>query len=79
MSFGESVNAGGFIQKTIKNDLIVIFNHVYPRRKQLQKTLEDIKRQPTEADPETMRDKRDRGFSTCRPLFATTVLHRLKD
>ena len=30
MSFGESVNAGGFIQKTIKEDLFIKENHVYP-------------------------------------------------
>ena len=31
----------GFIQKTIKVDLFVKVNHVYPRRKQLKKILED--------------------------------------
>jgi hypothetical protein len=31
MSFGESVNAGGFIQKIVKVDLNVRFNHNYPR------------------------------------------------
>ena len=40
MSFGKSVNGGGFIQKTVKEDLIIIFNHIYSPQKQLQKTLE---------------------------------------
>ena len=48
MSFGEYVNAGGFIQKMSKVDPIVIFNHVYPRRKQLKKILEDNRRLTTE-------------------------------
>jgi hypothetical protein len=39
-SFGESVNAGGFIQKTVKGDLFVKANHIYPRWHQLRKTLE---------------------------------------
>ena len=49
MSFGEYVNAGGFIQKTSKVDPIITFNHVYPRRKQLKKILEDTRRCTTEA------------------------------
>jgi hypothetical protein len=44
------VNAGGFIQKTVKVDLNVGFNRNYPRRKQLQKILEDSRRQTTEAE-----------------------------
>ena len=31
MSFGEYVHAGGFNEKTIKVDLFVKVNHVYPR------------------------------------------------
>jgi hypothetical protein len=38
------MNAGGFIQKTSKVDLIIIFNHVYPWCKQLKKILEDTRR-----------------------------------
>jgi hypothetical protein len=49
MSFGEYVNAGGFIQKTSKVDPIVIFNHVYLWRKQLKKILEDTRWRTTEA------------------------------
>ena len=44
MSFSEYVNAGAFIQKTSKVDPIIIFNNVYPRRKQLKKILEDTRR-----------------------------------
>ena len=50
MSFGESMNTGGFTQKTIKGDLIVRLHHIYPRRKLFGKHLEHIRRQPTEAD-----------------------------
>jgi hypothetical protein len=49
MSFGEYVNTGGFIQKTSKVDPIIKFSHVYPRRKQLKKILEDTRRCTTEA------------------------------
>ena len=46
-SFGESMFVGGFIQKTIKVDLIVRLNHVYPQRKQLKKIPEDAIRLST--------------------------------
>jgi hypothetical protein len=49
MSFGEYVNAGGFIQKISKVDPIVIFNQVYSWCKQLKKILEDPRRRTTEA------------------------------
>jgi hypothetical protein len=49
MSLGEYVNVGGFIQKMSQMDLIVIFNHIYPRRKQLKKILEDTRRRTTKA------------------------------
>ena len=52
MSFGESMNTGGFTQKTIKGDLIVRLHHVYPWWKLLWKDLEHTRRQPTEGDPE---------------------------
>ena len=80
MSYGESVNEGRFIQKTVKEDLILIFSHVYLRQKQLQKTLEATRRQPTEADPESMTCWAGwPSGPTYQPLFATTVLHCLKD
>ena len=41
MSFGESVFSAGFIQKTVKVDLDVRLNRVYPQRNGHQKTLED--------------------------------------
>ena len=50
MSFGESMFVGGFNQKTINVDPIVRLNHNYPRQKQLQKTLEDSKRQITKVE-----------------------------
>ena len=52
MSFGESVFLVGFIQKTVKEDLFVKANHVYPRWYRLGKTLEHSRRQPTKADLE---------------------------
>ena len=50
MSFSESMFVGGFNQKTVKVDPIVRLNRNYPRRKQLQKTLEDSRRQTTKAE-----------------------------
>jgi hypothetical protein len=50
MSFGEFIFVGGFNQKTIKVDPIVKLNRNYPRWKQLQKTLEDSRRQTTEVE-----------------------------
>ena len=47
MSFGESVFVGGFKKKTVKVDPIVRLNRNYPQQKQLQKILEDSKRQTT--------------------------------
>jgi hypothetical protein len=54
MSFGKSVFLAGFIQKTVQVDLIARINHVYPWQKQLQKTLEDTRRQPSMTDPKRM-------------------------
>jgi hypothetical protein len=48
MSVGESMTTGGFNQKTVKGDLFVKVNHVYLRRRQHGKVLEDTKRQYTE-------------------------------
>ena len=53
MSFGESVFFTGFIQKTIKVDLHVIFNCAYPHRNGHQKTLEDSGGLHTEVEGET--------------------------
>ena len=54
MSFGESMNVGGFIQKTVKGDLIVRLHYIYLRRKLLVKDLEHTRRQPTKADLERL-------------------------
>ena len=54
MSFGESVFSAGFIQKTIKLDLHVIFNCTYLQRNGHQKTLEDLGGLHTEAEGETL-------------------------
>jgi hypothetical protein len=48
MSFGKSVNVGGFIQKTSKVDPIVRSNHVHLWENQYGKTLEASRRSPTE-------------------------------
>jgi hypothetical protein len=48
MSFGESVFAGEFNRKTIKVDLFVKVNHIYPRWYRLGKILEDTTRVSTE-------------------------------
>jgi predicted phage-related endonuclease len=40
--------SAGFIHKTVKEDLIIIFNHVYPWWKQLKKIPEDTRRLSTE-------------------------------
>ena len=52
ISFGESVYSTGFIQKSIKVDLNVRINRNYLQRKQLQKVLEDSRRQTTEGEGE---------------------------
>jgi hypothetical protein len=52
MSFGESIFSVGFIQNTIKVDLDVRINHVYPPRNRHQKTLEDTIGHHTETEPE---------------------------
>ena len=49
MSFGKSVFAAGFNQKTIKEDLSVKANNAYPPRNQFEKTLENSRGQSTEA------------------------------
>ena len=45
---------GGFNQKTINVDLFVKVNHVFSRRKQLQKVLEDTRGLSTKDDHERM-------------------------
>ena len=52
MSFGESVFSRGFIQKTVKVDLHVRFNHAYPQWKWPQKVPEDSRGLYTEAGAE---------------------------
>jgi len=52
MSFGESVFSAEFIQKTVKVDLFVKANHVYPQPKLLGKDLEHTRRQSIKADLE---------------------------
>jgi hypothetical protein len=70
MSFGESVFSAGFIQKTIKVDPNIRFNRNYLRQKQLQKVLEDTRRQTTEEDHERQSAPpvgRRAPRPTCRP------------
>ena len=52
MNFGESMFSAGFIQKTIKGDLVIKGNYGILPRKQCGKILEDSMRLSTEADPE---------------------------
>ena len=54
MSFGESVFARGFNQKTVKVDPFVRLNRNYLGRKQLKKILEDSRRQTTKEEHKTM-------------------------
>ena len=81
-SFGGFMTAGVFNQKTVKEDLFVKGNHGIPQRDQYRKTLEDFNRLSTEADPMPLPcgagqpTNRHVGL-TCRPLLATSVLHRL--
>jgi hypothetical protein len=75
MSFGKSVFSVGFIQKTIKVDLIAKTNHVYPQRKQLQKTLEDTGRQPSATDLERMIGGASRPHLQAG-LLVPPVMHR---
>ena len=51
MSFGKYVFSVGFNQKTIKDDLFIKANHVYPQQNLCEKTLEHSRRQPTKANP----------------------------
>ena len=84
-SFAKSVFSTGFIQKTVKVDLHVRFNHTYPQRNQHQKTLEDsrglraeVERQrlPGEAGRPHLHAARPPG-PTCQPLLRMSVLHCL--
>ena len=87
MSFGESVFPAGFNQKTANEDLFVKGNYGIPPHKQCGKTLENSKRQITEAEPVPLTCGAGRPHlqvgrpmgPTCQPLLATSVLHRLKD
>ena len=86
-SFGESVFIGGFIQKTIKEDLFVKGNLVNPRRYLHGKTLEDSRRQITKADPEPLTcgaggphlQAGQPVSPTSQPFLHTLISHRLQD
>jgi hypothetical protein len=87
MSFGESVFPVGFNQKIAKEDLFVKGNYGIPPCKQRGKILEDSRRYSTKARHMTLtcgparphlQAGRPMG-STCQPLVATSVLHRLLD
>jgi hypothetical protein len=86
MSFGESVLSAGFIQKTIKEDLIVKGNNEIPPWKR-GKTLEDSRRLSTEDDRERVKCGASRPHlqagwpmrSTSQSLLCTSVSHRLLD
>ena len=87
MSFSESITAGGFNQKTIKEDLFVKENHGYPRRNQLRKTPEHYIRQTTATGTEPLTCGASRPHlqadrpvgPMCQPLLRMSVLHQLKD
>ena len=85
MSYGESVNEGRFIQKTVKGDLFVKGNYGIPPHKQRGKILEDSRRLSTKADTKGLPYGADRPhLQAARPLgplvslrVAMSVLHRL--
>ena len=52
MSFGKYVFSVGFNQKTVKDDLFIKANHVYPQQNYCEKTLEHSGWQLTKANPE---------------------------
>jgi hypothetical protein len=54
MSFGEYVIAGGFNQKTAKEDLFIKENYGIPPRKPREKNLEDTRKQYTKVGPECL-------------------------
>jgi hypothetical protein len=73
MSFSESVFSTRFIQKTVKVDVYVGINCVYPQRNRHQKALDDPGRLHTEAEGQP-------GWTlgpTVSPRVAMSVLHRL--
>ena len=76
MSFGESVFLAGFNQKTAKEDLFIKGNHGNPQRDQRGKTLEDSRRLSTKAGLH-LPASQPMGPSY-QPLFAMSVLHRLR-
>jgi hypothetical protein len=79
--------SAGFNQKTVKEDIFVKANHVYPQQDQCGRTLEDSRRQTTVADHMFLTCGAgwlhlQAGWPmgpTCHPLFRMTVLHCLKD
>jgi hypothetical protein len=86
-SFGDFMNPGEFNQKTIKVDLFVKVNHVYPRRNCIEKTLEHSRRQPTTTETERLpcgagRRHLQAGWPMGpigQPLLAMSVSHGVKD
>ena len=79
-SFGESVFAGEFTLKTIKEGLFINANHIYPQRNRCGKTLEDSRRQTTEAEGRWLPCGAARPpRPTSQPLLRMSVLHRLLD
>ena len=87
MSFGESMFSVGFNQKPIKEDLFIKRNHGIPPRNQRGKTLEDSRRQITEAGHMSLTCGATRPhLEVDQPLWAPPVslvimlaLHCLKD
>jgi hypothetical protein len=86
-NFGKSVFSVGFIQKTVKEDLIIKGNNEIPPRKQHGKTLEDSRRLSTEDDYERLKYGAGRPHlqasrpmgSISQSLLRTSVSHRLLD
>ena len=79
-SFSDLITAGGFNQKTIKVDLFVKVNQVYPRQNRLGKTLEHSRRQLTKIHAQRLTFGAGRpSGTTYQCLLRMMVLHRLKD
>ena len=78
---------GGFTQKTIKEDLFVKANHVYPQQNRRGKTLEDSRRQTTKVEGRWLPCGAGRLHlqaawpprPTYQPLLRMSILHHLLD
>ena len=55
LSFGDFMTVGGLNQKTIKVDLFMKVNYGIPSHNRHGKTLEDLRRSITEAEPMSLR------------------------